>query len=103
MVDYVNVYKLSLITNGDFESSSFSGWWAWGDGGTTTLINSNANTGTHAVEETGGECSLEQPLPASRQILLIHLVVLARYPQIHELGTWDHMVKPCGTSSQIRI
>jgi len=62
MVDYVNVYKLSLITNGDFESSSFSGWWAWGDGGTTTLINSNANTGTHAVEETGGECSLEQTI-----------------------------------------
>ena len=57
-VDYVRVYKLSLLGNGGFENTSIAPWTNWG--GTVSVVTGNARTGTKSIKETGAESSVEQ-------------------------------------------
>lgn len=57
-VDYVRVYKLSLMGNGDFEGTSITPWASWG--GTVSVTMGNARSGSKAISESGGESSIEQ-------------------------------------------
>lgn len=57
-VDYVRVYKLSLLGNGGFEDTSIAPWTSWG--GTVSAVTGNARTGTKSIKETGAESSVEQ-------------------------------------------
>ncbi|KQM69271.1 hypothetical protein ASE74_04455 [Pedobacter sp. Leaf216] len=57
-VDYVRVYKLSLLGNGGFEGTSIAPWTSWG--GTVSVVTGNARTGSKSLKETGAESSLEQ-------------------------------------------
>lgn len=57
-VDYVRVYKLSLLGNGGFENTSIDPWTNWG--GTVSVVTGNARTGTKSVKQTGAESSVEQ-------------------------------------------
>lgn len=59
-VDYVRVYKLPLFSNGDFENGALSPWTTWGGG--SSVVATNARTGTKCIRETGGETSIEQYL-----------------------------------------
>ncbi|WP_126246184.1 family 16 glycosylhydrolase [Chitinophaga rhizosphaerae] len=62
-VDYVRLYKLSVATNGGFESGSLSPWDAWPSSGSTAgVVSNNAHSGTHAVRLQGGEASVEQTI-----------------------------------------
>lgn len=57
-VDYVRVYKLSLLGNGGFETASLSPWTTWG--GTVTVASTDARSGSKAVRQVGGESAIEQ-------------------------------------------
>ncbi|SDZ87540.1 Beta-glucanase, GH16 family [Arachidicoccus rhizosphaerae] len=60
-VDYVRVYKSSVLSNGDFETGSLSPWTTWGQ--TSTVVSTGARTGSYCIKETGtAETSIEQAL-----------------------------------------
>ncbi|MBB1645248.1 family 16 glycosylhydrolase [Sphingobacterium sp. UME9] len=59
-VDYVRVYKLPLFSNGDFENGVIYPWTTWGGG--SSVVSTDARTGTKCIRETGGETSIEQYL-----------------------------------------
>ncbi|HAT91855.1 MAG TPA: hypothetical protein DCS36_05560, partial [Sphingobacterium sp.] len=59
-VDYVRVYKLPLFSNGDFESGTIYPWTTWGGG--SSVVSTDARTGSRCIRETGGETSIEQYL-----------------------------------------
>lgn len=57
-VDYVRVYKSSVMANGGFEGSTISPWTSWG--GTVSAVTDNVRTGAKAIKQTGAESSVEQ-------------------------------------------
>jgi len=63
-VDYVRVYKKNLLENGGFESSTgLSPWVTWTPGGTSTIVSSDANSGSKSIRLQGaGECSVQQKI-----------------------------------------
>jgi hypothetical protein len=54
------IAKAQHINNGGFETGNLSAWYSWNPKGTTTVSSGKAHTGTYAVLESGGECSIEQ-------------------------------------------
>ncbi|WP_164714275.1 family 16 glycosylhydrolase [Chitinophaga rhizosphaerae] len=62
-VDYVRLYKLSVATNGGFESGSLSQWDAWPSSGSSAgVVSNNAHSGMYAVQLQGGVASVEQTI-----------------------------------------
>lgn len=67
-----NIYSQNLVPNGGFEIGSLSPWAPWNPGGTASLSNGNAHTGTYSVQLNGGECSIEQVVSGLRPNTTYH-------------------------------